>query len=222
MKVETEVIKAITFLGLIFVFPTAVVMENTKGVLVIAVVIVISFLINNGKEWWIKSANQIRSCLIEQIKRNGLEEEILIASYKSLFLIHYNYCAASLSTAIDSIKLKTSSFQNRIRRGRIMGRHRELAAQAKSEIEAVEKLVELPSDKKVRRLLSRSSSTRTESFDRSSSSFSLSKKLSAPDSCIPSARKRTFSHSPVLKTLWSMRDPTRIYAAYIMRRKSEK
>jgi hypothetical protein len=52
--------------------------------------------------------------LIKQLKRSGLEEKILVSTYKSLVLSHFNYSATVLVSASEIAKHEMQVFQNRI------------------------------------------------------------------------------------------------------------
>ena len=52
--------------------------------------------------------------LIKQLKRCGLEEKILITTYKSLVLSHFNYSSTILDSATAGTKQDMQLFQNRV------------------------------------------------------------------------------------------------------------
>lgn len=61
--------------------------------------------------------------LLKQLKRSGLEEQVLINTYKSLVLSHFSYSATVLVSTTDAAKHEMAVFQNRILR--IIGVSRE-------------------------------------------------------------------------------------------------
>jgi hypothetical protein len=54
--------------------------------------------------------------LIKQLKRSGLEEKILVKTYKSLVLSHFNYSTTVLVAASEIAEHEMQVFQNRILR----------------------------------------------------------------------------------------------------------
>jgi hypothetical protein len=53
---------------------------------------------------------------VKQLKRSGFKENILINTYKSFVLSHFNYSSPVLATTSEATKLEMSQFQRRVLR----------------------------------------------------------------------------------------------------------
>ena len=77
--------------------------------------------LNDALEWdqqWGRVQSQISSYpyLVKQLKRASFKEDILITTYKSFVLSHFNYSSTVLAAVDESTKREMSAFQNRILR----------------------------------------------------------------------------------------------------------
>jgi hypothetical protein len=89
--------------------------------------------------------------LLKQLKRCGLVENILVTTYKSLVLSHFNYSSTFLDSATAGTKQDMQSFQNRILQ--IIGIAKE-TSKPKYNIVDIADLIEKNRFKQVSRILS--------------------------------------------------------------------
>jgi hypothetical protein len=155
----------------------------------------------DSSQQWTRVYSLINSVpfLIKQLKRSGLEEKILVSTYKSLVLSHFNYSATVFVAASEIAKHEMQVFQNRILR--IIGLTKELA-RSKYGITDITSLLDEASLNQVRKLLQSADSPlaavlATTASRRANSVFAYD---------IPRAKTSKFNTCAVLRTLRLMRD----------------
>ena len=140
--------------------------------------------------------------LIRQLKRNGLNEAILIKIYKSLALSHFNYSATILDTTTQATKRNMAVYQNKILCIIDISKPDALK---KYELMEITSYIKSCSTKQVKKLLT----DRTNPLTQSLVTKAKRRNHAAFELDIPTARTTKFDQSPVLTTLRIMEEEFR-------------